>query len=62
MLNEHLAHLSFFPITLFKFFFSFIVVLGGDTLWHLQRFLQCINYIILEFIPPPIHGIVTIPL
>jgi hypothetical protein len=50
------------------FLFSpFIVVLGGDTLWHLQRFLQCVNYIILEFtsstlyfIPsPPIHGTVS---
>jgi hypothetical protein len=29
---------------------SFIVVLGGDTLWHLQRFLHCIKYFILEFI------------
>jgi hypothetical protein len=26
------------------FFSPFIVVLGGDTLWHLQRFLQCIKY------------------
>jgi hypothetical protein len=32
-------------------FFSFIVVLGGGTLWHLQRFLQCIKYSILEFTP-----------
>jgi hypothetical protein len=29
------------------FFSSFIVVLGGGTLWHLQRFLQCIKYVIL---------------
>jgi hypothetical protein len=48
-------------------FFSFIGVLGGGTLWHLQRFLQCIRYIILGFTPsssplspsPLIHGIVT---
>jgi hypothetical protein len=26
----------------------FIVVLDGDTFWHLQKFLQCIKYIILE--------------
>jgi hypothetical protein len=26
-------------------FFSFIVVLGGGTLWYLQRFLQCIKHI-----------------
>jgi hypothetical protein len=30
---------------------TFIVVLGGSTLWHLQRFLQCIKYITLEFTP-----------
>jgi hypothetical protein len=32
-------------------FYSFIVVLGESTLWHLQRFLQCIRYIIHEFTP-----------
>jgi hypothetical protein len=49
-------------------FFPFIVVLGRDIWWHLQMFLQCINYIILEFIPsttplchslPLIQGIVS---
>jgi hypothetical protein len=29
----------------FLIFFLFIVVLGEGTLWHLQRFLQCINYV-----------------
>jgi hypothetical protein len=27
----------------------FIVVLGGGTLWHIQRFLQCTKYITLEY-------------
>jgi hypothetical protein len=39
-----LIQLSFFFL-----FFSFIIVLGGSTLWHLHRFLQCIKYIIHEF-------------
>jgi NAD kinase len=32
-------------------FFSFIFVLGGDTLWHLHWFLQCVKCIIREFTP-----------
>jgi hypothetical protein len=45
-----------------NFFFPFMVVLCGGTLWHLQRHLQCINCIILEFTPstsalyPPPHS------
>jgi hypothetical protein len=53
-------HFSFLFFLISKFYFisfSFIVVLGGGTLWHLQRFLQYINCIILEFIPPPLFFI-----
>jgi hypothetical protein len=43
-------HTDFF-LFFFIFIFPFIVVLGGGTLWHLQKFLQCTNYIILEYFP-----------
>jgi hypothetical protein len=39
----------------------FIVVLGGGTLWHLQKFLQYINYIIFEFTSPPFSFIPLSP-
>jgi hypothetical protein len=48
--------------------FFFIVTLGGGTLWPLQKILQCIKYIILEFTPstsllfpltPPVPGMVS---
>jgi hypothetical protein len=29
-------------------FFSFIAALDGGTLWHFQRFLQCIKHIMLD--------------
>jgi hypothetical protein len=31
--------------------YFFIVAVGGGTLYHLWRFLQCVNYIILVFTP-----------
>jgi hypothetical protein len=44
---------AFQQVLICRSFFSFIIVLGGVTLWHLhlQRFLQCIKCIILEFTP-----------
>jgi hypothetical protein len=36
------------------FFFKFFIALGRGTLWHLQKFLQYIKYIILEFTPTTI--------
>jgi hypothetical protein len=50
-----ISDLSFFGL------YFFIVVLGGGTLWHLQKFSQYIKYILLKctlplfsFIPPPL--------
>jgi hypothetical protein len=43
---------TFFPSKTILFHlkkFSFIVVIGGDTLCHLHRFLQGIKYVIHEF-------------
>jgi hypothetical protein len=52
----------------FFLFFIFIVVLGGGTLWHLQKFLQNVDYVIREFtpstallhLPPQMPGTVSI--
>jgi hypothetical protein len=44
-----MCSISLTPPTLFlNYLFIFIVVLVGSTLGHLQKFLQCIKYIILD--------------
>jgi hypothetical protein len=35
--------------------FLFIIAMGGSTLWHLHKLLQCIKYIIFEFTPSTIY-------
>jgi hypothetical protein len=42
----------------YLFLFYFAVVLDAGTLWHLQKFLQNIRYITLEFTPSPLHSLV----
>jgi hypothetical protein len=63
--NERPNMLLEYYLTLTIFFY---VVLGGGTLWNLQKFLQWIKYIILKFTPstallyylsPSIPGIVS---
>jgi hypothetical protein len=52
-------HLSFF--CWFFLFKKFFVVLCEDALWHLQKSLQYIKYIILEFTPSTILLYLLLP-
>jgi hypothetical protein len=40
------------PICQFFSFFFLLLFWWGGILWHLHRSLKCINYIILEILPP----------
>jgi hypothetical protein len=54
MLQTNIQPSFSFDWTLF-FQIFFIVVLVGGALWHLQKFLQYIKYITLEFTPSTTH-------
>jgi hypothetical protein len=64
--DTHLKFVKLYHQIGTPFFFSFLLC-AGYTLWHLQKFLQCIKYKMLEFTPftillyapYPIPGIVS---
>jgi hypothetical protein len=47
LLSHYMAYC--FTVSFISFIFFFVVVMGGGTLWHLHRFLQCIKYILHKF-------------
>jgi hypothetical protein len=62
--SDGIPHVLVCMLGLYLFFIFFIVVLGGDTLGHLQKFLQCIMCeftlsMALLYLPSPIPGVVS---